>query len=197
MSAADRIGPGRLILVAGPSGAGKDSVIGFARAALGADRHVHFPLRVVTRPSDATETVVPMPPEAFAAAEAAGDFALTWRAHGLAYALPATIDARLAAGDTVVANVSRSVVAEARQRYRDVALVLIDAPAEIRAARLGGRGREAGADVAARLGRRVEAGLIPDLVIVNDGTLAAAGARLVAFIRQGRVVPPSSAPCAE
>ena len=40
------IGPGRLVLVAGPSGAGKDTLIAHARAACRNDATVVFPRRM-------------------------------------------------------------------------------------------------------------------------------------------------------
>src|SRR5262249_20842835 len=49
------IGPGRLIVVVGPSGAGKDTLIGLARAELAPDSRVIFPKRVITRPSSSAE----------------------------------------------------------------------------------------------------------------------------------------------
>ncbi len=49
------IGPGRLVLVVGPSGAGKDTLIGLAQAACAEDGTIVFPRRVVTREASASE----------------------------------------------------------------------------------------------------------------------------------------------
>lgn len=48
------IGPGRLVLVVGPSGAGKDTVLTLARDACRGT--VLFPRRVVTRPASPPRT---------------------------------------------------------------------------------------------------------------------------------------------
>ncbi|HVM81880.1 MAG TPA: phosphonate metabolism protein/1,5-bisphosphokinase (PRPP-forming) PhnN, partial [Stellaceae bacterium] len=143
---------GTLILVVGPSGAGKDTLIEGARDALAGDRRFLFPRRVITRPAEAGgEEHEAMSSVEFAAAEAAGAFALSWGAHGLRYGIPSGIDAELARGRHVVVNVSRSILAEARRRYRPLAIVEVTAPVEVLAERLAARGREGAADIAQRL----------------------------------------------
>lgn len=162
---------GTLVLVVGPSGAGKDTLIAGAKAELDGDSGFAFPKRCITRRADAGgEDFEPMDERAFAAAEVAGEFALRWRAHDLAYGLRGSaIDPPLAAGACVVANASRSVVDAARAAFPRVRVVLVTAPAAMLARRLAARRRESEADIAARLAR---AGAFDvdgcDLVIVND-----------------------------
>ena len=59
-----RVGPGRLVLVVGPSGAGKDTLLDLARAMLRNDASVVFSRRVVTRAA-AGEPHDTMDPDAF------------------------------------------------------------------------------------------------------------------------------------
>ena len=173
---------GLLVLVVGPSGAGKDTLIGAAKSALANDPSYVFPRRMVTRHAmPQLEDHDTMSWEEFAA----GTFALSWEAHGLGYALPRSLEADLAAGRVVVANVSRKVLITAAQRY-PVAIVVITADPAVRAARLADRGRESPEDVAARLARggaEVPAGLAPVIVVDNSGALDAAVDAFVAALR--------------
>jgi ribose 1,5-bisphosphokinase len=76
------IGPGRLILVVGPSGAGKDTLLGFAKAACADDHDIVFPRRLITRQASASEDNEEIGADAFQRAAAAGDYAMHWEAHG-------------------------------------------------------------------------------------------------------------------
>jgi ribose 1,5-bisphosphokinase len=175
------IGPGRLVLVVGPSGAGKDTLIELARAALKADPTIAFPRRVVTRAASAAEAHDTMSDDAFDDAARAGAFALTWHAHGLRYGIPASIDDDIRAGRTVLCNVSRTIVGAARRRYAAVTVALVTAPTEVLAARLAARGRDG--DIAQRLARGdAFADLRTDCVIANTGTPADGAAALMAAV---------------
>jgi ribose 1,5-bisphosphokinase len=177
-----RIGPGRLVLVVGPSGAGKDTLLDLARAALRDDPSVAFPRRAVTRVA-AGEPHDTLDPDAFERAARAGAFALTWDAHDLRYGIPADIDDHIRAGRTVVCNVSRTIVDEARERYAEVRVVLVTAPAEVLAARLAGRARGSDGDLARRLARSEGfAALAADCVIANVDAPEAGAAALTAVI---------------
>jgi len=178
------IGPGRLVVVVGPSGAGKDTLIAAARTRLAGDAAFVFPLRLVTRAATAAEDHLTISDDDFARGVSRGDFAFWWEAHGLKYALPAALDDDLRAGRTVVCNVSRSIVSALRVRYVQLSVVLVTAPAEVLAARLASRGRTSDGDLAQRLGREAPspAAFAPDHVIQNVGDIAESAARLVAAI---------------
>jgi len=120
---------------------------------------------------------------AFERAARAGAFALTWDAHDLRYGIPASIDAHIHAGRTVVCNVSRTIIATARERYAEVQVVLVTAPAEILMARLAARARGSDDDLARRLARgEAFADFAADCVIANVGAPEAGAALLTAAI---------------
>lgn len=172
---------GVLILVVGPSGVGKDTLLDGARRALDRERFV-FPRRVITRPEGAGgEDHQSTTPEAFARQRAGGAFALSWSAHGHDYGVPASVVDDLAAGRHVVVNVSRAVIDEARGRFSHVGVVSISAPCQALKSRLEERGREAQQDVASRLDRADAIAVTGDDVVevVNDGSVEQGIARFV------------------
>jgi ribose 1,5-bisphosphokinase len=178
------IGPGRLILVVGPSGAGKDTLIGLARAACADDGNVVFPRRVVTRGASPFEDNEQVSFEAFRQARGRGDFAVHWEAHGHCYALPRAIDDDIRAGRIVVANVSRTVVDAMRRAYADVVAISITAPSEILAERLAKRSRSSDGKIADRLNRALEdVAAAPDLTITNVGDAEPHARELVRIIK--------------
>jgi len=177
-----------LVVVVGPSGAGKDTLMARARAALAGDAAFRFVRREITRPTDAGgEDHVAVSIAEFSARRAGGAYALAWEAHGLGYGIPADVGVDIAAGRVVVANISRAVIAEAAVLFPTLVLE-ITAPAEVLAARLAARGRETSADIAARLARAVA---LPDGVhvarVMNDATPEEGAARVLAVLREATV----------
>jgi ribose 1,5-bisphosphokinase len=178
------IGPGRLILVVGPSGAGKDTLLGLARAACAGDRSVVFPRRVVTREASAFEDNEQVSFEAFQRARAGVEFAVHWEAHGHGYGLTRAIDDELRAGRTVVANVSRTVIDAVRRAYANVTVVSITAPPEILQLRLAARARGSDGQIEDRLNRAVsDPAAVPDLTIINIGSAEHHARELVRIIK--------------
>ncbi len=174
-----------LVLVVGPSGAGKDSLLRAAQARLADDDRFTFIRRTVTRPSDpASEDVETVSEREFAARTLEGRFALAWQAHGLRYGLSrVAVEDGLERGCCVVANVSRSIVDEARARYPRVAVVLVTASPATLARRLAARGRETIEDIERRIARAaaVVGGQV-DATIRNDGAIADAIERFHAMM---------------
>jgi ribose 1,5-bisphosphokinase len=178
-------GGGVVVVVVGPSGAGKDALISLARRHYAGNKWVVFPGRIVTR--DAVpdgEAHATASAAEFEAIEAAGAFAVVWRAHGHAYGVPASIADEVSAGAVVVINVSRSVVDALRRRFERVHVVYVTADAEVLAERLRARGRESGEEIARRLARGRAGGrpAPPVTVIDNSGALPDAADAFIAVL---------------
>ncbi|GAB4394872.1 MAG: phosphonate metabolism protein/1,5-bisphosphokinase (PRPP-forming) PhnN [Kiloniellaceae bacterium] len=178
-------GAGHLVLVVGPSGAGKDSLIEGARLALKDLPQFVFPRRIITRRSDpGSEDHVTVNEAEFAQQQAAGAYFLHWGAHELRYALPGSITDALGTGRTVIANVSRNVIAQARQRHPATTVIFVTAPQEVLERRLLARGREGVEAVRRRLARSAAEPGGPGVVtIVNDGPLEASVERFLAVLK--------------
>jgi ribose 1,5-bisphosphokinase len=178
------IGPGRLVLVVGPSGAGKDTLLRLAQAACVDDQDVVFPRRLVTRDSSTAEDNIAMSPDEFRRALEHGDFAVHWEAHGHCYALPIEINDDIRAGRAVVVNVSRTVIATLRHAYTNVAVVAITAPPDVLAQRLAARARHSDGNIAERIARKIDdAAAHADVTILNAGSADYHGRQLVRVIR--------------
>jgi len=179
-------GRGCLVLVVGPSGAGKDTLIRAAGERLAGESDVVFARRIITRPRDAHEDHEPVTIDEIEQRRGRGEVALSWTAHGLHYALPSSIDNALSRGCVVVCNISRGVVEAARRRYPRVLVVEVTAPADVLAGRLAGRGREPQGEHAERLKRLPPASYAIDVRIDNTGTVDQAAAQLVGAIRSAK-----------
>jgi ribose 1,5-bisphosphokinase len=180
------IGPGRLVLVVGPSGAGKDTLLGLARTACADDGDIIFARRLVTREASSFEDNEQLSVDAFQAAVERGDFAIHWEAHGHRYGLPRAIDDDIRSGRTVVANVSRTVADSMRRAYCNVWVVSITAPPEVLASRLAMRARTSDGVLEHRLQRAVAEGREPDQALVNVGSAEFHARELVQIIRGKR-----------
>ena len=180
--------PGAFIAVVGPSGAGKDTILSLSRERLGGESRVRFARRVITRVSQIeAEDHDCMEEAEFAAAESGGAFCLTWRAHGLSYGLPASVLAECREGHTVIANVSRRVLAPASRKFNDLHVVEVTAPRPLLVQRIAARGRETAEEIDARLARSVELEVPPGARgpyrIDNSGRAEDAAARFVELVR--------------
>lgn len=177
---------GHLVLVVGPSGAGKDSILNAARERFRGDPRVVFPRRFVTRLANAAaEDHVSLTEMEFATAVADDAFALWWRAHGNFYGIGRSIDGDLAVGAVVAVNCSREVVGEAVERLGKVTVVEITAPDDVLVSRIVARGRETPGEALQRVSRQV-ADYPPGITlvrIINDGPLKRAVDQFCAVLK--------------
>lgn len=177
---------GHLVLLVGPSGAGKDSILDGARIELADDARFQFVQREITRPADAGgENHLPISWDAFCARSADGSYALAWEAHGHGYGVPATALHGLACGRSAIVNVSRGVIVSARAHFAPTRVIHVSVPKPILAQRLIERGREGAEDIERRLERAAAFHVDGDdvLTLVNDGPLAGSVASFVAMLR--------------
>ncbi len=176
---------GRLFLVVGPSGAGKDTLLDAARVYFAKNEKVRFPQRYITRSAAAGgENHIEINYDDFARLKEEDGFAFFWEAHGLKYAIPKEVEADLQNGLNVVVNVSRGVIDDVRETYRDVSILSITVSPEELEKRLYARGRESKDTIARRLARaqayRVEGRDV--IEIDNSGSLEPAIKRFIGLL---------------
>lgn len=183
--AAGSASAGTMIVVVGPSGAGKDSVMSYAARRFADEARIGFVRRVITRPADAGgEVHTAVDADGFRTQAAEGGFAVAWEAHGLSYGIPRETLDQLAGGVTLVANGSRSALPAFAEAYPRLKVVLVTARADILAARLAARGRENATAIARRMDRAApEIVVAADTVVIdNSGPLEAAGEAFVSLL---------------
>ena len=187
-----RLGSGTLILVVGPSGAGKDTLLDAARAHFKGDETIFFWRRFITRADQTGERHAALSKAEFARREEEGGFFLSWRAHGFDYGITAEVLEKLAAGGHVVLNVSRRIIGEARQKWPRTHVIQVTARPEVLRERLLARGRETADGIGQRLERAgeirlAEAEWLSELD--NSDDLASAIARFTALISRAAGAP--------
>ena len=172
----------RLVYVMGPSGAGKDTLLAFARARTSGSRLL-FAHRYITRDATAGgENHVSLSHDEFHVRAELGLFALHWSSHGRHYGIGIEIEGWMERGFTVVVNGSRAYLGDAVSRYPALTAVHIDAKPDVLAARLASRGRETVDEMRGRLARSVPLAVSSDIkvqTIDNSGSVEEAGHALL------------------
>ena len=175
----------KLFYVIGASGAGKDTLMNYARVKINGERPVIFAHRYITRPTDGgNENHVHLTPEEFSLRASGGFFALHWESHGKYYGIGTEINHWLANGFNVVVNGSRQYLPVAQQLYPEMIVILIEASPAVIAERLAGRGRETADEIEARIRRtdEINCDLSNCIKIQNNDAVESAGAELVNVI---------------
>jgi ribose 1,5-bisphosphokinase len=173
-----------IVYVMGPSGAGKDSVLRYARERLDGQAIV-FAHRYITRlPVPGDENHIALRPAEFIARRSRKLFAMHWEAHGLHYGIGIEVDAWREAGFVVVVSGSRAHFEERLAVFPDVIPVLVTCDMATLARRLAARGREDARKVQERVERAATLPIAhPALVTIdNSGPIDVAGERLLEIL---------------
>lgn len=142
---------GMLIGIVGPSGVGKDSLM---QAMADADPGLDLVRRVITRDAGlGGEDFDPVTEAQFRQMQQDGAFCVDWQAHGLFYGIPRDVQKSVANGQTLLVNLSRSVLGEVARRFEPFVVLQVTAKPETLAARLTERGRETAEEIRRRLAR--------------------------------------------
>lgn len=181
------LSPGTMIVIVGPSGAGKDTLMDYAAAQLSGRPGFHFTRRVITRSGDAggeNHDAVSM--NEFNRLENEGAFAVSWQAHGLKYGIPAAVHRHLDAGEVVIANGSRSALPHFGTAFSRLKVVNIVARPDVLARRLEQRGRESQDDILRRLERSslTVVGDFDVTTVDNSGAIEDAGKTIMQVLEQ-------------
>ncbi|WP_322791114.1 phosphonate metabolism protein/1,5-bisphosphokinase (PRPP-forming) PhnN [Mesorhizobium tianshanense] len=176
-----------MVLIVGPSGSGKDTLLDYARERLRLHPGFRFVRRIITRPASPGEDHESVSEHEFQRLVSHNAFSLNWTAHGLSYGLPAAVDQWLADGTVVIANGSREVLPQARLRFPRLQIVNITAPSELLQRRLAERGRETGKSIRDRLARSETIEVVGSDVhnIDNSGPPAVAGEEFLRLLTFG------------
>jgi phosphonate metabolism protein PhnN/1,5-bisphosphokinase (PRPP-forming) len=168
----------RLVVVVGPSGAGKDTVMAaWRRRAIELGKSLHIAQRAITRPALAGgEAHEALSDAHWQAACDGGAFVMHWRANGLAYGVRMHELQPLTTG-TVLLNGSRAALPAIRASAPRCRVLQITASAAVLAERLRARGREDAHAIEHRLART--ASVSADFTLSNDGSVAQSVAALM------------------
>jgi len=139
--------------------------------------------RSVTRPAS-DDGNVEVSIEEFTELKRANQFALSWDAHGLHYGISRDLEEKLASGQSVIVNGSRSIVDDARETFSPLRIIHVNAPLDVLSRRLRNRAREDEFDIDRRIGRSSRAAPKgPDVFnIDNSGSVEEGVAAFLAAI---------------
>lgn len=178
---------GRLFLIAGNSGSGKDALITAVLARW--PTHV-TPLRTVqryiTRPAHDSEMYRSVTPAEFKKLKQNKTFWLTWRIYQTNYGVPAVVLDWLGRRQHVLVNVSRKIIPQARQLQPNLKVIFVSVPIDISTQRMRSRQREAENDplFQQRLQRAKENQTLDqaDVTIDNSGSLDVSAEKLLKYL---------------
>lgn len=143
----------KLILIVGPSGSGKDTLLRAVRQRFSCSSSLDFVRRYITRPPDNNEDNYYVDRSCFKVLKYNGFFVSDWQAHGNEYGIPRNVISRSNGYQRLLCSVSRGAIGDFEQFYDDVTVLQVTASKDVLRKRLQGRGRENLEDIEKRLAR--------------------------------------------
>jgi ribose 1,5-bisphosphokinase len=143
----------KVILVVGPSGAGKDTLLRAAREHFAAVPTLGFARRYITRPPGVDEDNYYVDEVGFSFLEKAAFFVSSWRAHRNCYGVPRHEINQNNGKGSVIASISRSSIADFERACDAPVTILVTARPDVLEERLRSRGRESIEKIRERLQR--------------------------------------------
>lgn len=140
----------KIILMVGPSGAGKDTLLRHAKEIYG--EKLNFVKRYITRESDVNESNYYIDDYAFEILKHNCYFASSWNAHGNFYGIPKRF---IKTGMNII-SISRSRIEDFESLYDNVYTINVTIPKDQLKQRLLDRARESEEDIEKRLSRNYE-----------------------------------------
>ena len=161
----------RVVLVVGPSGSGKDSLLRGARQYFGEGGSLGFVRRYITRPPDESEDNYYIDQTAFSLLKQLNFFISTWQAHGNHYGIPChalASSGSLKGYDLLLLSISRSAIVDFEQRHDTVTTIQIMVKEDVLRERLESRGRENNLEIRQRLERAQQTVVARDLITFDN-----------------------------
>ena len=139
----------KIILIVGPSGVGKDTLMRYAKKELHINGDYHFINRYITRKADENEENYFVEKDAFDLLEKNDFFISSWNAHKNHYGIAKN---NILEGINII-SISRDHIKDFEEYYDDVTTIQVTLPKEILLSRLRERKRETEEQIMQRLKR--------------------------------------------
>ncbi len=138
--------------VIGASGAGKDTLMQYAREKIGGNFPVLFAHRYITRPANAGgENHIYLSTSEFLLRKSENLFAMDWESHGNHYGIGTEILQWMKSGFNVIINGSRAYLPEASSLFPEMKVILVEVSEAVLQRRLEARGRENSEEIEKRI----------------------------------------------
>ena len=178
----------KILLIVGPSGSGKDTLIRSARQYFIEAGQLGFVRRYITRPPDHHEDNFYVDESGFQLLDRARFFVATWQAHANMYGVPRSELMRshgLQRAPVKLCSVSRTAVSDFEREFPDTTTIEVTADKSVLVARLSGRGRETAEAIGKRLARADLKTRARRLITFdNSGNLEESRSRFIRLLEQ-------------